>query len=132
MTFFPDGETHIPNQTPVPGMSETRAPDPGRVSPWGAPPPVPTVASERRRFARVLVRTAVINAGVLVAAVLLAYVFPITHDSTAATFIVVGAVIFSAAHTSVVMTVQQRRQKALGLAPDQPETLPPPPRDEPI
>jgi hypothetical protein len=82
VTFFPDGETHIPNQTPVPGVREGQVP-PDRPNLDGA-----------------------------VAAVLLAYVFPVTDDPTAQTGIVVAAAVLCSIHSTAVVMSQQRRRQA--------------------
>ncbi|GAB2980331.1 hypothetical protein GCM10027212_19470 [Actinotalea caeni] len=103
MSFYPDGQPDIPNQTPVPGTT---------------PPEQPG-----RRLARALTRTAVINGVVLLVAILLAYVVPITDDPDTALTIVVVAAVATALHTtSVVMKENKRRQAGLGAIP-----APPPP-----
>nr|WP_206673633.1 EF-Tu/IF-2/RF-3 family GTPase [Pseudactinotalea terrae] len=113
MTFFPDGETEIPNQTPVPGVRDGQVP-PGRPTtdgPVGAARPRTDSA-----LAKKFVRMAIINGVVLVAAVLLAYVFPVTEDPAAQTGIVVGAAILCSIHTTFVVMSHQRRRQAQGLA----------------
>ena len=107
MTFFPDGETDIPNQTPVPGIRAGQVP-PGRpdvpAGPAGSRGPDP-------QFSKAIIRTAMINGVVLVGAVLLAYVFPVTHHEPTATVIVLGAAIFSGVHLMIVIQAQQRRRR---------------------
>lgn len=98
VTFYPDGQPEIPNQTPIPGAGAPEAPAGDRS---GTGP----------EFTRVLVRTTFINGVVLVAAVLLAYVFPISDDPTHATFIVIGAALFSGVHLMVVLRGHQRRSR---------------------
>lgn len=94
MSFYPDGRTQIPNQTPVPGMSG------------------PSHAEQQARFRRAIVRTATINGLVLVAAVALAYVFPVSDDPDVALYIVIGAAMLTAVHMTVVVMGDQRRRAA--------------------
>ncbi|GAB2612491.1 EF-Tu/IF-2/RF-3 family GTPase [Pseudactinotalea suaedae] len=107
MTFYPDGETDIPNQTPVPGIRAGQVP-PGR-------PDVPAGPAASRgtdpRFSKAIVRTGMINGVVLVGAVLLAYVFPITHDEPYAMLIVLGAAMLAGVHMTVVILAHQRRRR---------------------
>ncbi|WP_420114007.1 EF-Tu/IF-2/RF-3 family GTPase [Pseudactinotalea sp.] len=115
MTFFPDGETNIPHQTPVPETRSGQVP-PGRPQPsaYDEPggPERPSGSSSQAdpAFTTAIVRTAMINGVVLVVALLLAYVFPITEDPTVATAIVVVAALFAGVHLFVVLRSQQRRR----------------------
>lgn len=121
VTFFPDGETNIPNQTPVPGVRPGQVPagqpqpgtydQPGAHGQQAAGPSVPSRQADPQ-FRKAIVRTSMINGVVLVAAVLLAYVFPITHNHQLSTFIIVGAALFTGAHLLIVMQSHQRRQRA--------------------
>ncbi|MFC8730910.1 hypothetical protein ACFT5B_00430 [Luteimicrobium sp. NPDC057192] len=92
MTFYPDGEVRIPHETTA---SQAAPDDP---------------AAAARRFSRVMVRTALINAVLLAAAVLLAYVFPVSDDENVALGIVLVAAVLSAAHLSVVVLSETRRR----------------------
>lgn len=112
VTFYPDGETPIPNQTPIPD----RPPAPGE-------PASTTSQPASSRFTKAITRTTVINGVVLVAAVLLAYVFPVSDDPNIALVIVVVAAVLCAIHLTVVlMREMRRRQHALGTIPS---TVPP-------
>ena len=93
VTFFPDGEVRIPREKTVP--QATAADDP---------------AAAARRFSRVMIRTAMINAVLLAAAVLLGYVFPVSEDENVALGIVLGAAVLSAIHMSVVVLGETRRR----------------------
>jgi hypothetical protein len=110
VSFYPDGETRIPEQTPVPGAS-----------PSG--PPAPREDPARRRT-RVILRTAVINTAILVVAVLIGYVFPISDDPDVGLWIVVGASLLCAVNMSTVLMADQRRQRtearALPIPPGRP------------
>lgn len=118
VTFYPDGETPIPNQTPIPGG---RPPAPEQVAQTGQ--------QASPRFQRVITRTALINGVILVVAVLLAYVFPVSDDPNIAIAIVVGAAVLCAVHlTAMLMREMRRRQHALGTVPS---TVPPPTAAQP-
>ncbi|GAA4849649.1 hypothetical protein GCM10023221_31410 [Luteimicrobium xylanilyticum] len=94
VTFYPDGEVRIPHEkSPVPPAA---APDdPGAAA---------------RRFSRLMFRTALINGVILVAAVLLAYVFPVSDDENVALGIVIVAAVVCAAHMSWVVLGETRRR----------------------
>lgn len=103
MTFFPDGETEIPNQTPIPSTPADRA---------------RAHQESGQRLQRLIVRTAIINAALLAAAVLAAYVFPVTDDPDMQLAIVVGAALLGGVNMTVtVLREQQRRRREAGLAP---------------
>lgn len=114
MTFYPDGQPDIPNQTPIPGAPSGSVP-PGRPS---HPSAQTQAATPDREFSKAIVRTAMINGVVLVIAVLLAFVFPITDDPAQATFIVLGAAVLTGAHLLVVIVAHQRRRREQGPAAD--------------
>jgi hypothetical protein len=94
VTFYPDGEVRIPHeQSPVPQPAE---------------PDDPAAAS--RRFSRLMIRTALINAVILVVAVLLAYVFPVSDDDDVAFWIVVAAALVCGVHMSWAVVGETRRR----------------------
>lgn len=104
VTFYPDGEVRIPHETT--GLQAAAA----------APPYDPAAAA--RRFSRALVRTAVINAVLLLAAVLLAYVVPVSDDENVALGIVLVAAVLSAVHLSVVVLGETRRRARAARGPN--------------
>jgi hypothetical protein len=98
VSFYPDGETRIPEQTPVPGASSSG--------------PLPPREDPVRRRTRVILRTAAINTAILVVAVLIGFVFPVSDDPDAGLWIVLGASLLCGVHMSTVLLADQRRQRA--------------------
>lgn len=94
VSFYPDGETSIPEQTPVPGAR---------------PPEDP-----HRRRTRVFLRMAVINGVVLMAAVLIGFVLPVFEDPDAGVTVVLVAAVLTGIHATATVLGEQRRTRAEG------------------
>lgn len=92
MSFYPDGQPHIPNQLPVPGSR-----------------PVPTAAETARARSRAFLRMAVINGVVLAVAVVVGIVLEVPSRETGI-WVVVGAALLTAAHSVVVVMGMTRGQ----------------------
>lgn len=97
MSFYPDGETQIPEQTPVPGSR---------------PPEDP-----HRRRTRVFLRMSVINGVILMAAVLIGFVLPVFDDPGTGVTVVLIAAVLTGIHATVVVLGEQRRTRAEGSGP---------------
>jgi hypothetical protein len=94
VTFYPDGEVRIPHEKGA--------------LPQAVTPDDPAAAA--RRFSRVMLRAALINGVILVVAVLLAYVFPVSDDENVALWIVLAAAVVCGAHMSWVVLGETRRR----------------------
>lgn len=94
MSFYPDGQPHIPNQLPVPGSQ-----------------PVPTEAEAEtaRARSRAFLRMAVINGVALGVAVVVGIVLELPSRE-AGIWVVVGAALLTAAHSVVVVMGVARGQ----------------------
>jgi hypothetical protein len=113
VTFYPDGETPIPNQTPIPTVprsEDERAAQAAAIQESGA------------RMTKLIRRAAVVNGAILVVAVLLAYVFPVSEDPNVAIGIIVVAAVVCGVNLSVVILGETRRRNRLAAA------VPAPPR----
>ena len=92
MSFYPDGQPHIPNQLPVPGSQ-----------------PVQTEAETARARSRAFLRMAVINGVALGVAVVVGIVLELPSRE-AGIWVVVGAALLTAAHSVVVVMGVARGQ----------------------
>lgn len=100
MTFYPDGETSIPNQTPIPSTPADR---------------LQALQQANARQAKALRNVAIVNGVLLTAAVLLAYVFPVTENETTQLAIVLLAAMIGAVLMATVLMREVRRRREEGL-----------------
>jgi hypothetical protein len=104
VTFYPDGETPIPNQTPIPT---------GPPSEYDRAAREAAIQESGPRLTRLIRRAALVNGAILVVAVLLAYVFPVSDDPDVAVGIIVVAAVVCGVNLCVVVLAEMRRRNRL-------------------
>ncbi|SNS56667.1 hypothetical protein SAMN06309944_0816 [Micrococcales bacterium KH10] len=120
MAFYPDGEPKIPNQLPVPSAQPHS--DPGAVSPnsanasdaaVGRADTEPGEQDTQRAVAQMFMRSAMLSGAILIAAVLLVFVFEIIPvDSNGMLLIGIAAFISAGITVSTVFRAQRLQAAA--------------------